>query len=51
MATQLSYVIGGDFCSHQTGNTGFSDAVVRDVAFDACIFLRFRQKFANLVFT
>ena len=51
MTTQLIYVIGGDICIHQPGNTGFSDAVVGDVAFDACAFRCFREKFAKLVFT
>ena len=51
MTTQLSYVIGGDICIHQPGNTAFSDALVGDVAFDARAFRCFWEEFANLVFT
>jgi hypothetical protein len=47
MTTQLSYVIGGDICIHQPGNTAFSDALVGDVAFDARAFRCFWEEFAN----
>ena len=51
MTAQLSHIVAWNICIHQPGNTRFPDAVITDVAFDACVFRCFWEKFSNLVFT